>query len=267
MSSDSIHPTAIISPEASIGKGVTIGPFCIVSPGASIEDGNILHSHVVIDGNVEIGRDNQFFPFCSIGAPPQDFSYKNEPTKVVIGEKNVFREYVSVHRATTKENGVTSIGNHSFFMSGVHLAHDIGVENHCILASDVILGGHVKLSSNIFVGGLSCFKPFVRVGRGAYIGGGSVIDRDVPSFCTAYGNRLQLGSVNIVGMRRQGFSREEISQVVKFYAELEASEESPYNVAKKLVSTEETNGQLINEICQSILAGKSGVTPFRKGNK
>ena len=264
MSSDSIHPTAIISPKAQIGDGVTIGPFCIVNSGASIGDGCILHSHVVMDGNVEIGKDNQFFPFCSIGLPPQDVSYKDEPTKVVIGEKNIFREYVSVHRATTKDSGVTFVGSHSFFMSGVHLAHDIVVKDHCILASAVILGGHVKLGNNIFVGGLSCFKPFVQVGRGAYIGGGSVIDRDVPSFCTAYGNRLELGKVNIVGMRRQGFAKKDISQVVQFYSKLEASEESPYNVVKKLASTAEMQNDLITEICQSILTGKSGLTPFRR---
>ena len=260
----SIHPTAIVSSGAKLGEGVSIGPFCIVGSNVSIGKGSILHSHAVIDGHVEIGEKNQFFPFCSIGAPPQDISYKNEPTRVVIGEGNIFREYVSIHRGTTKENEVTTIGSQSFFMSGVHLAHDIVVGDSCIFASNVILGGHVKIGSDVFVGGGSCFKPFVRVGRGVYIGGGSVADKDVPSFCTAYGNRLQLTGPNIVNLRKKGFSREEISLVVQFYKELKSVESSSYGFIKKFAESEKAKNSLVNEICQSILIGQCGMTPFRK---
>ena len=260
----SIHSAAIVSPEAKLGKGVSVGPFCIVGPKVSIDEESVLHSHVIVDGHVEIGKRNQLFPFCSIGTPPQDISYKGEATRVVIGDENIFREYVSIHRGTIKENGLTLVGSQSFFMSGVHLAHDVVVEDHCIFASNVVLGGHVKIGCNVFVGGMSCFKPFVQVGRSVYIGGGSVIDRDVPSFCTAYGNRLQLSGVNIVGLRKQGFSRKEISQVAQFYKVLKSSENSLYNVAKKLIDDGEIKSNLIKEICQSIMVGKCGVTSFRK---
>ena len=260
----SIHPTAIVSPGATLGEDVSIGPFCIIGSNVSIGKGSILHSHVVVDGHVEIGKKNQFFPFCSVGTPPQDVSYKGEPTRVMIGEENTFREYVSIHRATTKENGITSIGNQSFFMSGVHLAHDIVVGDHCILASNAILGGHVKIESDVFVGGGSCFKPFVRVGRGVYIGGGSVADRDVPSFCTAYGNRLQLTGPNIVSLRKKKFSREEISLVIQFYKELKSLESSVFAFIKELAESEGAKSTLVNEICQSILMGRCGMTPFRK---
>ena len=263
MPDSAIHPTALISPKAKLGANVSIGPYCIVGAEVSIGEGSILHAHVVIDGNVEIGKRNQFFSFCSIGAPPQDISYNGEPTQVIIGDENIFREYVSIHRATTKENGITSIGSQSFFMSGVHLAHDVFVGEHCIFASYVALGGHVRIESNTFLGGSSCAKPFVRVGKGVYIGGGSVIDRDVPSFCTAYGNRLQLSGPNIVGLRKQGFSREEISQAIQFYKDLKLSENSTYHIAKKLIDNDEIKSDLINEICQSIIVGKCGIPPFR----
>ena len=259
-----IHPSALVSPEAKIGMGVSIGPFCIVGAEVSIGEGSSLHSHVVIDGYVEIGKNNQFFPFCSIGAPPQDISYRGEPTKAVIGEGNIFREYVSVHRGTTKENRVTFIGNQSFFMSGVHLAHDTVVKDRCIFASGVLLGGHVKIESDTFVGGMTCFKPFVRVGRGVYIGGGSVIDRDIPSFGTGYGNRMQLSGINIVALRKHGYTKEQISQAIRFYKKLESSEDSAYIVAEKLLGSDQTQCDLIKEICQSIVIGKCGVTPFRK---
>ena len=260
----SIHPTAIVSPEAKLGEGVCIGPFCIVGAEASIGERSVLHSHVVIEGHVRIGGKNEFFPFCSIGAPPQDVTYKGEPTQVVIGEENIFREYVSIHRATTKEDGVTTIGSQSFFMSGVHLAHDVVVGDSCIFASYAVLGGHVKIGCNVFLGGMSSFKPFVRIGRGVYIGGGSLADRDVPAFCTAYGNRLKIGGVNIVGLKKLGFSREEISGAVQFYKDLKLSEGSPYCVAKGLIDGGGIKSDLIREICLSITSGKCGVTPFRK---
>ena len=264
MSDVSIHPTAIVSPRAKLGKGVSIGPFCVIGSEVSIGAESVLHSHVVIDGHVEIGKKNEFFPFGSIGAPPQDIFYKGEATRVVIGEENIFREYVSIHRGTTKEKWVTSIGSKSFFMSGVHLAHDVTVGSNCIFASNVILGGHVKIERNVFVGGGSCFKPFVRVGRGVYIGGGSVADRDLPAFCTGYGNRFLLSGPNIVGLRKLGFSREEISLVVKFYKEMKSEESSSYNFAKKLLESGKVKSNLVNEICQSIIVGKCGVPLFRK---
>ena len=264
MSDPSIHPTAIVAPEAKIGEGVSIGSFCVIGSEVSIGAGSVLNSHVVMEGNVEVGKNNHFFSFCSVGAPPQDVSYKGEATRVVIGEGNIFREYTSIHRGTTKENKVTTIGNQSFFMTGTHLAHDAVVGDRCIMASNAVLGGHVKLESDIFVGGMSCFKPFVRVGRGVYIGGGSVIDRDVPAFCTGYGNRLQLSGINIIGLRKHGFARKDISQAIQFYKELELSEISPYTVAQELLDSGQEQSDLIKEICQSIVVGRCGVTPFRK---
>lgn len=259
----SIHETSIVAPGAIIGKNVSIGPYCIIGEGANIGDNTRLHSHVVVDGDVTIGKNNEIYQFSSIGAPPQDLTYKGEPTKVVIGDNNVIREYVSIHRATTKEEGVTLVGSNCLIMAYVHIAHDCIIEDGCILTNLVNMAGHVRIGERSIIGGGTVISQFVSLGRSSYVGGASGINKDIPAFCTAYGNRIRLKGVNIVGMKRQGYSRQVIGEVVDFLRALETSPLSPsaYVEDSELMADYKDN-QVIEEIVGNITSSRLGIAPF-----
>jgi len=259
----SIHPSAIVSPEARIGENVEVGPFTFVGPHVVLGDNCKIHSHVVLEGHLTCGKNNEFFQFSSIGAAPQDKTYKNEPTRVEIGDNNIFREYVSIHRGTLKENHVTRIGSNNFLMAHVHLGHDVVIGSDCVFANSVNLAGHVRIGDKVIIGGGTNISQFVALGRGAYIGGASAIDRDIPSFCTAYGNRVRLKGINIIGLRRAGFSKQEVSEVVDFFRTMEASVLSP----RAFVDHEElmvdfSQNSLVQEIKTQIEKSEVGVAPF-----
>ena len=259
----SIHLSSIVDPNAKLHDSVKVGPFCIVGPNVEIGANTILHSHVVVDGHTTIGEGNQFFQGCSIGAPPQDLSYKGEPTRTVIGNNNVFREYVSIHRGTLKENSITSIGNNCLFMAYVHAGHDVGVGNNVIVANSSNFAGHVKIGDRVIIGGGTNISQFVSLGRGAYIGGATAIDRDIPLFCTAMGNRAYLKGINIIGLRRQGYSKQEISEVVDFYRTMEASALSPRAfIEHDELMTEFKDNRLVIEMAEQIRKSEIGIAPF-----
>lgn len=263
MSNVEIHPTAIVSPEAKIAPGVKIGPYSIIGPNVSIGEGTIVFSHTVIDGHTQIGKNNKFFQFCSIGAPPQDNSYKGEPTRVEIGDNNTFREYVSVHRGTLKENLITKIGNNGLYMAKVHIAHDCVVGNNVTMVNDVNLAGHVKIGDRVIIGGATSISQFVTLGRGAYVGGATAIDRDIPLFCTAIGNRVKLKGINIIGLRRQNFSKQVISEVVDFYRTMEASAlSSRAFVEHKEHMAEYQGNEIVAEMADFIRKSEIGIASF-----
>lgn len=212
-----IHPTAIVSPKAQISEGVIIGPYCTISDFAVIGKDTRLISHIVIDGNVEIGENNQIFPFVSIGLPPQDIKYKGELTSVKIGNNNIFRENMTVHRASISGDGITEIGNNNFFMAYTHIAHDCKVGNNTILVNGATLGGHVIVEDYVIIGGLTPVHQFCRIGAHAMLGGGSSIANDIPPYVIAAGYRGQLYGLNLVGLRRRGFSKETLSILKKAY--------------------------------------------------
>lgn len=258
-----IHETAIVKKGAEIGNDVLIGPFCIIGENVKIGDNTRLYSHVVVDGHTEIGKNNEFYQFCSIGAAPQDKSYKGEPTKVKIGDNNLFREGCQVHRATTKEKHITIIGNNNYFMTNIHIAHDCILGNNITMASACMLAGHVHVGDFVQMGGQCGATPFVTIGRGAFIGGASAIDRDIPQFCTAMGNRIRLKGVNIIGLKRRGFSKDQISEVVDFYRVMESSAYSP----RAYVSNEENmkeyiGNEIIQEMATFIKESEIGLPPF-----
>lgn len=258
-----IHPSSLVDPKAVIHETVKIGPFCIVGPNVKIGANTILHSHVVVDGHTTIGEGNQFFQGCSIGAPPQDTSYKGEPTQTVIGNNNTFREYVSVHRGTLKENQITKIGDNSLFMAYVHAGHDVMIGNNCVIANSTNFAGHVKIGDRVIIGGGTNISQFVTLGRGAYIGGASAIDRDIPVFCTAMGNRVYLKGINIIGMRRQGYSKQEISEVVDFYRTMESSALSPRAfVDHSELMAEFKDNRVVQEMVEQIKKTEIGIAPF-----
>jgi UDP-N-acetylglucosamine acyltransferase len=258
-----IHSSSLVDPNAKLHETVKVGPFCIIGPNVEIGANTILHSHVVVDGHTTIGEGNQFFQGCSIGAPPQDNSYKGEPTRTVIGNNNTFREYCSVHRGTLKENHVTTVGSNSLFMAYVHIGHDVVMGNNCTVANSTNFAGHVRVGDRVGIGGGTNISQFVTLGRGAYIGGAAAIDRDIPVFCTAMGNRAYLKGINIIGLRRQGYSKQEISEVVDFYRTMEASALSPRAfVDHPEFMAEFKDNRVVQEMVEQIKKTEIGIAPF-----
>ncbi|MDW7972354.1 MAG: acyl-ACP--UDP-N-acetylglucosamine O-acyltransferase [Thermodesulfovibrio sp.] len=212
-----IHKTAIVSPKAEIDKEVFIGPYCIIGDNVKIGRGTRLINHVQIEGITEIGENCIIYPFTTIGFPPQDIKYKGEPTGVKIGNNNIIREYVTIHRASVSGDGWTEIGDGNFIMAYVHIAHDCKIGNHVIMANLATLAGHVEVEDFAFIGGLVAVHQFTRIGAYAMIGGFSGVGQDVPPFTMASGPRAKLYGLNLVGLKRRGFSDETINILKKAY--------------------------------------------------
>lgn len=204
-----IHPTAIVDPQAELGRDVEIGPLSYVGPGVQLGDECVLHAHVTLLGPSEFGARNEFHPQCVLGAAPQDLKYKGGPTRIVAGDENIFRELVTVHRGTEVDRisgGVTRIGSRNLLMVGVHLAHDAELGDHVVLANQVQIAGHVKIEDCVNVGGACAMHHFVTIGRNAFIGGMSRITHDVPPYMKAVGYELEIRGVNTEGLRRWNFA-------------------------------------------------------------
>jgi UDP-N-acetylglucosamine acyltransferase len=213
-----IHPTAVISKEAEVHKDVEIGPFCVVRGQTKIGKGCVLHNHVTIGsdfGIVEIGENNQFFAGAAIGGPPQDLKYKNEKTKLTIGNGNMIREYVTVNLGTVTGTGLTSIGNNNLIMAYSHVAHDCRIGSNIAIANSCQLAGHVTIEDHVRVGGMCGFVQFIKVGKYAYIAGDSTLNKDVIPFCMAQGSWAVIRATNKIGLERAGFTDKSISQVHK----------------------------------------------------
>ena len=258
-----IHPTALVAREAKIGENVIIGPYSIIGPHVEIGDGTEIRGHVIIEGHTTIGCNNRFFQFGSIGAEPQDYSYKGEPTRLQIGDGNTFRESITVNCGTLKQEGLTTIGNNSLFMAYVHFGHDVIVGNNCTIANSVNLAGHVTIKDDVIIGGSTSVVQFVSIGRGAYITGCSAVERDVPTFCYVSGNRARLKGANIIGLKRQHYDRHIISEVVDFLKGMETASLSPIGYIEKAeIPIEYKQNEIISQICIDIARSKIGITPF-----
>lgn len=212
-----IHPTAIVDPAARLGEGVTIGPYCCVGPEVELGARVAMVSHVVVAGRTTIGEDTRIFSFASIGQPPQDLKYKGEPSRLVIGRNNTIREHVTMNPGTEGGGMLTKVGDNSLFMVGSHVAHDCLLGDNVILANNATLAGHVQVGDNAVLGGLSAVHQFVRIGAHAMIGGMSGVENDIIPYGSVTGNRAHLSGLNIIGMKRRGFSREEIHAVRNAY--------------------------------------------------
>ncbi len=212
-----IHPTAIISPDAEIGEGTSIGPFCIVKKRVSIKKGVKLLSNVIIEENTEIGENCTVYPFTSIGLPPQDLKYKGEKTGVRIGNNNIIREYVTIHRASVGGDGVTMIGDNNFLMAYVHLAHDCKIGNYVTMANVATLAGHVIVEDYAVIGGLVAVHQFTRIGAYAMVGGFSGVGQDIPPYTVASGARAKLFGLNSIGLKRHGLSDTTINELKTAY--------------------------------------------------
>ena len=212
-----IHKTAIIDPKAEISSNVAIGPFSVIGPDVKIESGTVLHSHVNIVGNTKIGKNNQIYPFSSIGTPPQDLKYKGEKNSLVIGHNNKFREYVNINPGTEQGGKVTRIGDNNLFMVYCHVAHDCKISNNVVLANNVQVGGHVTIEKNAIVGGSCAIHQFSRIGESAMIGGMTGVLSDVIPFGLSLGNRNNLMGLNLIGLRRSKVSNEDIKKIQSAY--------------------------------------------------
>ncbi len=232
-----IHPTAVIDPSAKIPSSCTIGPYCIV--GANVEMGEHceLVSHVVLEGPTRLGNNNKIYPFSAIGIGPQDLSYKGEPTRLEIGDRNMIREYVTIHRGTVKGGQVTKIGNDCLIMAYSHIAHDCLVGDNVIMANAATLAGHVTVEEWAVVGALCPVHQFVRVGAHSYIGGGTTITQDVLPFSkTSAVREVHAYGANSVGLERRGFSKERIRAIQLAFRTLIASKLNTTQAIERLRS-------------------------------
>ncbi|WP_320046623.1 acyl-ACP--UDP-N-acetylglucosamine O-acyltransferase [uncultured Ilyobacter sp.] len=211
-----IHETAIIAEGAVLEDGVKIGPYCVIGKDVKIGKNTLLESHVVVEGITEIGEGNRIYSFASIGKDSQDLKYKGEPTKTIIGNNNKIREFVTIHRGTT-DRWETRVGDNNLVMAYVHIAHDVIVGDNCIFSNNATLAGHVTVDSNALVGGLTPVHQFCRIGSYSMTGGASAINQDICPFVLAEGNKAKVRGLNSVGLRRRGFSNEEISNLKKAY--------------------------------------------------
>ena len=219
-----IHPTAIVHPGAQLGADVNIGPYCIVGERVMLKDRVRLISHVVVDGVTEIGADGVVHPFSTLGGPPQHLAHKGEPTKLIVGERVLVRENVIMHTGTEKGGGVTIAGNDCMFMAGSGIAHDCILGNNVILANQASCGGHVRVGDFVFLGGSCAVHQFARLGRYSFIGGGAVVTKDVIPYGSVWGNHARLEGLNLVGLKRRGFSRELILALRTAYRMMFAEE-------------------------------------------
>ena len=225
-----IDKTAIIDPNAKISSNVRIGQYSVIGPNVEIDENVIVASHVSIVGNTKIGKNNKIYPFASIGNDPQDLKYKDEKTKLEIGNGNIIREYVTINPGTIGGGGVTKIGNNCLFMISSHIAHDCYVGNNVIIANNVPLGGHVHIEDDVIIGGNSAIQQFTRVGKLAMIGGMCGVVGDIIPYGLAYGNRSVLKGINLVGLRRKKIPNSEIMILSDAFKEIFKSE----NLTKNL---------------------------------
>jgi UDP-N-acetylglucosamine acyltransferase len=221
-----IHPTAIIEPGATLGEGVFVGPYCVVGPDVSLGDGVRLISHAVVAGRTAVGPNSHIYPFASIGHQPQDLKYRGEPSRLEIGANNIIREHVTMNPGTEGGGMCTRIGNNCLFMMSAHVAHDCVVGNHVILANNATLAGHVHIGDYAILGGLSAVHQFARIGCHAMVGGLSGVEQDVIPYGLVLGNRARLAGLNIIGLKRRGFSRAEVATLRKAYRLMFAEEGS-----------------------------------------
>jgi UDP-N-acetylglucosamine acyltransferase len=212
-----IHPTALVDSNAQLDSSVEVGPYSIIGPNVRIDAGTKIGAHVVIEGHTTIGRDNTFFQFSSIGAAPQDKKYAGEPTRLEIGDRNMVREFCTFNLGTSQDQGLTKVGSDNWIMAYVHIAHDCMVGNKTILANNAALAGHVHIGDWVILGGFTGIHQFTKVGAHAMTGMNTSLTQDVPPFVMVSGNPASTHGINAEGLKRRGFTREQISAIRQAY--------------------------------------------------
>ena len=244
-----IHPTAVIEPEVELGQGVRVGPLCYVGAGVILGEGTDLVAQATVLGPARIGRNNRVFPHATLGAPPQDKTHRGEATELVVGDDNVFREQTTVHRGTAKGSRVTRIGSRCLFMVGAHVAHDCTIEDDVVMTNLATLGGHVHVERNVVCGGLAAVAQFVRLGRGCFLAGGALVERDVPPFMIAAGDRARVRALNAIGLCRMGVPEPSRRALERAFRMLYRSHE-PLSVALAAVRAELMGDAYVAELVE-----------------
>ena len=249
-----IHKTSIISKKASIHNSVNIGPYCVIGDYVELKENVELISNIHIEGNTKIGKGTKIFPFASIGTQPQDLKYKGEQTKLIIGENNIIREYVTINPGTEGGGGKTIIGNNCLFMISSHIAHDCKVGNNVILANNVPLGGHVTIEDSVVIGGNSAVQQFTRIGRLAMIGGMTGVLKDVIPFGLSFGNRNYLRGINLIGLKRNKYENKKIMELDTAFKKIFSSKNLHENLSK--INGEYKGNDLVEEVINFISKDK-----------
>jgi UDP-N-acetylglucosamine acyltransferase len=259
-----IHKTAIVDPKAKISSSVNVGPYSIIGPNVEIGKDTDINSHVSIAGHTKIGKNNKIYPFASIGNDPQDLKFKGEISSLEIGDNNKIREYVSINPGTDGGSGVTKIGNNCLFMVSSHVAHDCNIGNNIVVVNNVAIGGHVHIEDNAIIGGNSAVHQFIRIGKFAMIGGMCAVIRDVIPYGLVHGNRSILQGINLIGLRRNNISNQDITLLSNAYKELFKSENLSENL--KNLSDDFKKNNLVMEILEFLQKDKKRpiCTPFSK---
>jgi len=257
----SIHPSAVIEEGAHIGNGCVIGPFCHVGPNVILHDNVTLKSHVVVTGHTTIGSDTVVFPFASLGEIPQDLKFKGEETRLVIGQRNRIREHVTMNTGTQGGGGVTIVGDDCLFMAGCHVAHDVHIGNRVILVNSAAVAGHCILEDDVIIGGLSGIHQFVRIGHGAIVGAVTMVTNDVIPFGLVQAPRGELDGLNLVGLKRKGVARADITALRAAF-QMMAQGEGTFNDRVKRMG-EETDSVYVKQIVDFVMAAsdRSFLTP------
>lgn len=251
-----IHPTAVIDKGAEVADDADIGPYCLVGKGVVIGAGTRLLGHVAVDGRTTIGASCTIHPFASIGSPPQDITYGGEETMCVVGDKNVIREYVTINKGT-RASGTTRVGNNNFIMAYSHIAHDCVVGSNVIMPNGATLAGHVHVADFAILGAFSAIHQFCKVGRYAFVSGLTGISKDVPPFMMAAGGRANLYGLNVVGLERRGFTKEEIATLKRAYRILFRSSLSLQEALQMI--EEQLEGDHVRELVEFIRASERGI--------
>jgi len=256
-----IHPTAIVDSDAEIDSSANVGPYVIIEKGVKIGPETTIKPHTVITGPTTIGSGNVIGPFATIGAPPQDLKYKGEETELVIGDNNQIREYVSIHRGTVTDKGITLVGNGNLLMGYVHIAHDCAIGNSAILANGATMAGHVHIEDHAIIGGLVAIHQFSRIGAYSYIGGVSGISKDVPPFIIVSGIRkdMRVSGINKIGLRRHGFDKETLKKLANAYKIIFMSPNLLLKDALKQAANEITGCEPVNQLIDFFHNSKQGV--------
>lgn len=253
-----IDPRAIIDPSAIIDEDVTVGPWSIIGPNVTIGAGSVIESHVVIKGPTVIGKNNRIYQFSTIGEDTPDLKYQGEPTRLVIGDNNVIREGVTIHRGTVQDRFETTIGDHNLIMAYAHVGHDSAIGNHCILVNNSALAGHVVVHDWAILGGFTLVHQFCHIGAHCFTGMGSAIGKDVPAFVMVTGNPAAAKSINAEGLRRRGYTKEEISAINKGFKIIYRRGLTVEEALVELASLAETV-PAVNLLIESLKSSKRGI--------
>ncbi len=248
-----IHPTAIVENGAVIGEGVRIGPYCVIGPNVELADGVVLEAHVAVAGHTRVGKGTHIFPFASIGHKPQDLKFAGEETRLEIGANNQIREHVTMNPGTAGGGGVTRVGDNCLFMMGSHVGHDCIVGNHAILANNATLAGHVELADHVIMGGLSAVRQWSRIGTGAIVGGMTGVEFDVIPFGSVIGDRAKLAGLNLIGLKRKEFPREQIHALRAAYKALFEDETGTLRERAQAIANDNGNQPLVKIVTDFIL--------------